>query len=273
MSPVLPVANIVFMCVSALVCAAIPIVLLIVFRKKGADVSPFFIGCAVFVIFALLIEGLINFAFSQSSTGKRLLENVWFYAVYGGLMAGLFEETGRFLAFKTVLKKLNGNDMNALMYGAGHGGIEAILLVGVSNAAYIVLLIMDAYGTLSGAVPAEASAQLAPVLQSLRDTPAPLFLVAILERCIAIASHIALSVIVWFGAKDPKKTWLFPAAVLLHALLDIALVIAVNLLALPTLAAEGVLFVLAVGIVLIALFVWKKNRKAESDDAPQAPAE
>ena len=47
-------------------------------------------------------------------------------------MAGIFEETGRFLAFKTVLRKKQGKDINALMYGAGHGGFEAAALLGIT---------------------------------------------------------------------------------------------------------------------------------------------
>ena len=58
--------------------------------------------------------------------------NIWLYALYGGLMAGLFEETGRYLAFSFALKKYRAKNVNALMYGAGHGGFEAIVIVGLT---------------------------------------------------------------------------------------------------------------------------------------------
>ena len=101
---------------------------LIYYKKKGGQVSAFFVGCAVFVVFALLLESLVhNLVLKGLPVGEKILGNTLLYALYGGLMAGLFEETGRFLAFKTVLKKRQDNDRNALMYGAGHGGIECIL--------------------------------------------------------------------------------------------------------------------------------------------------
>ena len=120
--------SIAFMGVSLLVSVAIPLILFFYFRKKKrADILPFFIGCAVMVLFAFVLEGGLNFAVSRTALGDRLTRNVWALAIYGGLMAGLFEETGRFLAFRTVLKKYQYKDMNALMYGAGHGGIEALI--------------------------------------------------------------------------------------------------------------------------------------------------
>ena len=271
MSIDLPVTSMVFMGVSALVCAAIPVVLLIVFRKKGADILPFFIGCAVFIIFALVIEGAINFAFAQSSFGKKLMENVWFYAIYGGLMAGLFEETGRFAAFKTVLKKRNGNDMNALMYGAGHGGIEAILTVSMTYVSYVILMAINASGMLESMMTPEVSEQIMPVLNELTATPSATFLIAIIERCIAIAAHIAFSVLVWFGAKKKDRFFLYPLAILLHALMDGALVIIVKSFDLPTIAVEGILALIVIPMIVLAVVVWKKNReKAQSETAEEA---
>ena len=44
----------------ALVCVLIPLALLLYYRKKGADILPFFVGCGVFVVFALLLESLVH---------------------------------------------------------------------------------------------------------------------------------------------------------------------------------------------------------------------
>ena len=49
--------------------------------------------------------------------------------LYGGLMAGVFEETGRYVSFKWFLKK-ETRIQDGLSYGIGHGGIEAMLIVG-----------------------------------------------------------------------------------------------------------------------------------------------
>ena len=114
-----PTLSVAFMALATLYSFAAPILLLIYYRKKGADILPFFIGCIVFVIFALILESLMHqLVLKVLPVGKTILGNTLLYALYGGLAAGIFEETGRFLAFKTVLKKKLGNDRNALMYGA-----------------------------------------------------------------------------------------------------------------------------------------------------------
>ena len=119
MNGTVPVLSIVCMAVSLVIAFGVPIALFIYFRKKkGADILPFFIGCAVMFVFAFVLEAYAHQAVFASEIGKKIQNNVFAYALYGGFMAGLFEETGRFLAFKTIKKKKLGNDANALMYGS-----------------------------------------------------------------------------------------------------------------------------------------------------------
>lgn len=248
---------------AAFVCAIIPLLLLVYFkRRKGAEVLPFFVGCAVFVLFALVIEGALNYLFSTTETGKKVLANVWTYALYGGLMAGVFEETGRFIAFKTVLRKRLENDANALSYGAGHGGIEAIITVSVTYFTYIVFAVMINSGMgslLTQSLPAEQAEAMKTVFDQLAEQPWWYYLAAILERSIAIIGHICLSVLVWFAAKKRGKFLLFPLAILLHAAMDFIVVVAAKYFELPVLAVEGVLAAFAVLLVILAFAVWKAN--------------
>ena len=202
-----PILSMVFMALAALFCFAMPILLLIYYRKKGADILPFFIGCAVFVIFALILESLMHqLVLKVLPVGKTILGNTLLYALYGGLAAGIFEETGRFLAFKTVLKKKLGNDRNALMYGAGHGGIEAILIVGLTYIGNIVISMLINAGqtdVLMATATGEAAEQLKAVFDSLIATAPWTYLLAIVERAVAITTHVCLSVLVWFAVKNP----------------------------------------------------------------------
>ena len=146
MNGTVPVLSIVCMAVSLVIAFGVPIALFIYFRKKkGADILPFFIGCAVMFVFAFVLEAYAHQAVFASEIGKKIQNNVFAYALYGGFMAGLFEETGRFLAFKTVLKKKLGNDANALMYGAGHGGFEAIYLLGITSINNIIYSVLKAF--------------------------------------------------------------------------------------------------------------------------------
>lgn len=89
-----------------------------------------------------------------------------------------FEETGRLIAMKFWMKKWL-DFPNALMYGIGHGGVEAILLGGLSGISNLVSMLMINSGAMQNtlaALPAESANQTVSQLSALWTTPAPLFL-------------------------------------------------------------------------------------------------
>ena len=107
-------------------------------RKSKGRWRFFFIGCIIFPIFVLILERTAHSFLLYGAPGAVLQGNIWLYAFYAGLMAGTFEECGRWLAFKLSLRWSRGPG-DALMYGAGHGGIEAILLAGMTMLSNITL--------------------------------------------------------------------------------------------------------------------------------------
>ena len=273
MTAQVPALTIVFCSVSCILAFAIPIALLLYFRiKKHADILPFFIGCAVMLVFALILESIMHNIVLNSASGQKIRDNIWLYALYGGMMAGLFEETGRFIAFKTVLRKKNGNDANALMYGAGHGGFEAMVLLGFSMISNIATATMVNNGTLSavtGTLPEDALAQLQAIIDQLVTSSPYLYITGIIERVFAIIAQISLSVIVWFAAKNRKKIWFWPLAVLIHAAVDGIMVIVMKYTSsIPV--TEAVIGILALLTALFAVKVWRSAVPAEAEEALQA---
>lgn len=238
-----------------------PVILFIFFRKKKeADILPFFVGCAVMLVFALILESAVHQIVLGSSVGERILGNIWLYALYGGLMAGLFEETGRFIAFKTVLKKQD-KDVNALMYGAGHGGFEAAVLLGISMISNIAIAVMINSGntsvlteTLSG----DALTQMEAALEDMTTTAPYIFLIGIIERVFAITLQIALSVIVWTAVKNKKRWYLYPVAILIHFVVDAAAVIFMHY-NVPTLLIEVLVGVMAALAAVFAKRLFVKS--------------
>ena len=257
-----PASSIVCMVISCAVSFALPIGLLLYFRiRKGADILPFFIGCAVFLIFALVLEQLVHTAVRCSAMGSRMEESVLLYALYGGAMAGLFEETGRFLAFKTVLRKSRDKDVNALMYGAGHGGMEAVAILGVSminNLIYSMLLNSGSASLLTNGLPEEVKVQMDSVFDALVTTPSYQFLLGGVERIFAVALHISFSVLVWFAVKKKGCGWLFPLAIFLHFFVDMVTVL-LSGFEVPAIAIEGVILVLAALVSFLAYRIWKQE--------------
>ena len=220
--------------------AIAPVLCIWLRKKKRADLLPFFIGMAVFFVFALVLETLLHQIVLNAPVGKTIQGNIWLYALYGGLAAGIFEETGRFIAFKTVLKKYQARDVNALMYGAGHGGCEAALLFGatmVSNLVLAVMLNMGMSGLITKDLTGAQLTQMEDVFRTLCDTSAPAWFLGLIERFTAVALHMALTIPVWFAAKDAKRCALFPVEILLHFIVDAATVV-LSGLGLPALAVE-----------------------------------
>lgn len=279
-SLVIPAPSLAAMGIAGLLSIVIPFIVFIVIRKKTkADALPFFVGFAVFILFALVIEGALNYViFNVLPVGKAIAANIFLYALVGGLMAGIFEETGRFVAFRTVLKKRNGNDENALMYGAGHGGIESIITVGLTYISYIFIAIMlsiGAGGALTDSMPAESAEQFDILIKQLAEQPAWVYAFAVVERCIAIAGHISFSVLVWFAAKRKKSILLYPLAILLHAAYDAALVLFYRGLNASVPVTELFLAGLMAPLAAIAVIVWKRHKKQIASETPdeEPPAE
>ena len=112
--PNVSTASIIGIIVTLIISVGLPIALcIIVWRKTRARISSFFIGAATFIVFALILEQILHVV--VLSAAPNLIKNIWLYALYGGLAAGIFEETGRFLAMKFCMKN-NLDKQNAIMY-------------------------------------------------------------------------------------------------------------------------------------------------------------
>ena len=261
--------SIAMMAVAAVCAFAIPVILFIYYKKKGANIPPFFIGCAVFFIFALVIESLFHqVILMKLPVGQTIQNNIWLLAIYGGLMAGLFEETGRFVTFKTVMKRYRDKDVNGLMYGAGHGGFEAAVVLGITMIGNIYISILansGAASVLMSNVPAEYAATLQSNIDAIAAIAPPMLLLGVVERIFAVTLHISLSVLVWFAVKK-GKTILYPVAILVHALFDAATVlISKSGIANAEIITEIIIGIMSVGIAFVAYRIWNKEKEDEKE--------
>lgn len=89
-------------------------------RRTGGRWRFFLLGAVIFPLFAMVLEGSVNRAVLGSSLGGVLAGNLWLYALYGGLAAGIFEECGRYVAFR-VARTWSRGPGDALMYGGPRG--------------------------------------------------------------------------------------------------------------------------------------------------------
>lgn len=220
-----PTSSIILMAVNAVFGIAVPIILSwYLVRKHHARLSTILIGAGTFILFALVLESLLHQLVLKGPHGETIMGNPLWYALYGGLAAGIFEETGRFLSMKFLMKKEPATPLPGVAYGVGHGGAEMLIIFGVTMISNLVISILINSGqadALFSKAPAEAAAQVQAQLDSLQSVTAGTWLVGLWERFSALLLQLGLSVLVWVAVrKGGKWLWLFPAAIFLHAIVD-----------------------------------------------------
>lgn len=221
--------SLIMMAVGALLGIAIPIALAwYLAGKHHARLSTILIGAGTFIVFALVLESILHQVVLKGPHGDAIMGNTLWYALYGGLAAGIFEETGRFLSMKFLMKKEATAPLPGVAYGIGHGGAEMLIVFGItmiSNLAISALINSGQTDVLFAKVPEDAAAQLQTQLDDLQGLTAGSLLLGLWERFSALVLHLGFSLMVWVAVrKRGKWLWLFPAAIALHALVDAGVV-------------------------------------------------
>lgn len=243
-----PGANIAAMAVTLGICVCFPVILCIVWKiKTKAKLSAFWIGCGTFFLFALVLEQILH-TVVFAAAGQVIQNNIWLYALYGGLAAGLFEETGRFLAMRFLMKK-SLNRENAILYGIGHGGVEAVLITGMAYISNLVMAVVINAGGLDAMLAAYDESTAQAVYGQLSQlwllSPAT-FLLAGVERISAILLHITLSWLVYRAVKGGKPGY-YLLAVGIHFLVDAGTILWIQVIS--TAALEGILLVFTAALI------------------------
>ena len=265
----------------------IPVVLIVAWKMyTKRSLVPFWVGIMVFIAFSRMLEMIPHslFLISSNPVSKAINGNVVLYVIYAATVAALFEETGRYLAFRFVLTK-HPNKETAVTYGIGHGGIECVLVLGVTYIQYY------AYGQLinSGSMDKMLSAYkdssqsvdaLNQLITNIKGVTKMTCYMADLERISAMMVQIALSILVFQAVYVAGKKYMYWVAVALHFLTDVpaALYQKGVLKLLPT---EIILFVYAALVLALGVKIYqglktggtpadvqkKKNQKAFSEIA------
>ncbi len=196
-------------------------------KKTKQPVRTLLIGAAIFFIFAIILESIpktILFT-DTNAIGRAVMSNVALYMIMAALLAGIFEEVGRFVAFKYLLKNRK-DKLTAITYGIGHGGLEVIYLLvigGIQSIFFAVLINSGEFDAIVTEVALEAPSQLDAlkvIPQALASVSFTTLIFTILERISAMLIHISCSIIVFKAVHKKGNLWMMQLAILLHASID-----------------------------------------------------
>ena len=207
---------------------AIPTIFFIYWRRKHKEktnISWLIAGAAGFLVSARVLElGVHYFCILQDNPVSRFINgNTVAFVFYGIIMAGVFEECGRYIVLKTIMKK-NRTRENAVLYGIGHGGIEILAVLLPAMVLYLVVAILFSAGDTENAlktlnITEETAAAALPSVQAAASFDYVMMVMNVIERLFAMFLHIGLTVIVYYGVINGKKNCLL-LAILLHMLMD-----------------------------------------------------
>lgn len=191
-----------------------------------------------------------------------------FNSVVLGLSAGMWEELTRAAVFRWWAKDARSWRKGVLL-GAGHGGIEAILL-GVLVLGTFVYMASLRGMDLTTVIPPEQLDLARQQIDVYWSTSWPMAMLGPLERALTIPCHIAFSVLVLQAFTRKQPFWV-GLAVLWHALMDAVIVYLAA--ALPasdwnSYILEGVLAVFTAASITM-IFGLKRPEPAPEAEAPE----
>ena len=195
-----------------LVTLILPLIIYVIYglcnRKKGVW-TAWLLGAAGFFVFQVILRMPILSSVQAIPGFVNVITDYYvLYCLVLALTAALFEVVARVLVAKILQKKLNYQ--RGVAAGLGHGGIEAMIIVGmtyVNNLIYAIMIKTGALRELMGSVAAQEGfsdtfGMLGEIEQTMVSTPAYAFYLAGYERILTMIFHVAMSLIVcWFVYK------------------------------------------------------------------------
>lgn len=244
----------------------LPILLwILAMRKEKRLTTAVIAGAFGFIVPQMVIRlPLLQLLSAQAEWSFFISTNQLFVLIFFPLTAALFETAGRLVVLGKVLRSRLSYH-TAYGAGIGHGGAEAIGLIGLTYINNIVLSFMINSGRLPDV------AGMGETVKALTQTEPSLFLVAGLERALVIPLHIALSVLL--GLYLSRNRWLYGTllCVAVHFAVDFGAVF-LQMQQVSIWLIEGFLLIVAIGSIWLILLLRKRFalREIPKDEAEAA---
>jgi uncharacterized membrane protein YhfC len=240
---------------------------ILVSHRFRQDWRLYGIGAATFVIAQVFHIPFNQFALNPALQDLSLAGglggwNLVWVSIALGLSAGVFEETARYLVYRFWIKHAR-TWKAGLMFGAGHGGIEAIL-VGVLALLTVFQMMAVRNGDLSTLVQPEQLELAQAQVAAFWETPWYIFLLGAYERIMAISFHLAAAILVLQAFLRNNKLWV-GAAILWHTSFNATVLFVAQTYG--AVQAEGVATIFGVASLWM-LFRLRTNDESDTEIVP-----
>ncbi len=191
-------------------------------RRLGLKWGLYLAGAATFVASQIvhipLNSGLTALFTYRILPAPPVAWRLPFNAVVLGLTAGLCEEIARYLVYRYWIKSAR-TWREALMFGAGHGGIEAILFGGLAGVAFVQFVTLRNADLSTLPLTAQQVVTLREQITAYWAAPWYATLLGAVERAFTLCFHLSAAVMVLQAFRRKNLLWL-GAAILWHAAAD-----------------------------------------------------
>ena len=202
-----------------------PVMALILIKvKTKASIMPFFVGGTIYVLFSLVILGLVHIATIMMGVSSYIDNSTVVYCTFHGIMTGLVEETGCFLAFKLILQNLDEKQA-PIMYAIGFSGFETLTFITVPalSSATFATTFMD-YGLDGMLAQISTEVQNGQNVMTAEDILGRIEIInsitlgqaglVFAERLMFFIIHMALTVIIAYGVRKKYTSYLWIGVIL-----------------------------------------------------------
>ena len=209
---------------------ALPLALgYILIKRLNTSWKIWLIGAMMFLV-SLIRFPLNNYLTQIIVSGEITNISYWLIYLIPSITSGLFEESARYLGIRYLIK--NDSYRTGITYGAGHGGIESIFLVGLNVLTVGIILVTNP----------ESLGEMQ--LYAINSSPWYLPLIGAYERVMSMIIQFSLSIMVLETIRQKKIQYLV-LAILIHAAINYLSIIAVGY---SILYAEMVITGFAIGL-------------------------
>ena len=243
-------------------------------HKKQGIWSAWLLGALGFFVPQILIRlPILNVLGAKAGFVAFTQAHPALYALGLAFTAGLFELAGR-LAVAMLLRK-NLTYRRSFAAGLGHGGIEAMLIVGmayINNLFYLYLIQsggFDAFVAQTAAAGVDVS-YLKTIPNLLAATPPAMYLLAGFERLLTMTCHAAMSMIVCYAIHRKRLLPGLLICLAIHTFIDsvagISLMIGKGL---TQAAAYTIIYILLTAVTVLSIMILKKIRSRWAAETEQ----